>query len=141
MAFIRESERKKLKPILDSLTNPIRMVFFTQEFECESCRDTGALLQETAALSDKITLETYNFQLDKEKVQQYGVDKIPALAILGERDYGVRFYGIPAGYEFSSVLDAIQAVSSGDSGLSAATREKLKAVTQPIHIQVLVTPT
>lgn len=141
MAFIRESDQSKLKQQFAALANPVRLVFFTQEFECESCRDTHGLLRELAGISDKLTLEEHNFQLDREQVSQYQVDKIPALAVLGQRDAGVRFYGIPAGYEFSSLVDAIMAAGSGDSGLTPATREKLRAINQPVHLQVLVTPT
>jgi alkyl hydroperoxide reductase subunit AhpF len=141
MAFIREPDRQKLIRHFEALSNPVRLVFFNQEFECESCRDTRALLEETAALSAKLKLEQYNFQLDLPQVEQYGVDKIPAVAVAGERDYGIRFYGTPAGYAFSSLLEAITGVSAGDSGLSPATRDKLREVSRPLHIQVLTTPT
>jgi alkyl hydroperoxide reductase subunit AhpF len=74
-------------------------------------------------------------------VEAFGVDKIPATVVMGERDYGIRFYGIPSGYEFASLVEAIVAVSQRDSGLSPETREKLRRVNAPVHIQVLVTPT
>ena len=31
----------------------------------------------------------------------------PAIAVIGAQDYGVRFFGIPSGYEFMSLLDSI----------------------------------
>jgi alkyl hydroperoxide reductase subunit AhpF len=98
-------------------------------------------LEEVAGLSDQLTLEVYNFLLDKEKVAEYGVDNVPATVIRNSKNYGIKFYGIPAGYEFSTFLDAILSVSKGDSGLKPETREKLAAVTEPVHLQVFVTPT
>ncbi|MBZ5515954.1 MAG: glutaredoxin, partial [Acidobacteriia bacterium] len=82
-----------------------------------------------------------NFLLDKERVAEYGVDKVPATIIRNGKDYGIKFYGIPAGYEFSTLLDTILSVSKGDSGLEPESREKLAAVTQPIQLEVFVTPT
>jgi glutaredoxin-like protein len=57
------------------------------------------------------------------------------------RDYGIRYFGIPSGYEFSSLIEDIMMVSSGQSGLSAATKEVLANLEKPVHLQVFVTPT
>ncbi|MCS6817636.1 MAG: thioredoxin family protein [Blastocatellia bacterium] len=141
MGFLDERMRMELQRRLADMVNPVRLVFFTQELECATCRETGQLLRELAEVSDKIRLDVYNFQLDREQVATFGVDKIPATVVLGERDYGIRFYGIPSGYEFAALIDTIVAVSRADSGLSPETREKLRRVSAPLHIQVLVTPT
>jgi len=129
------------KEFADKLVAPVRLVMFTQEFECQYCRETRQLVEEIAALSDKIDAEVYDFVTDKEKADEYNVDKIPAIAVLGAKDYGVRFYGIPSGYEFTSLIEDIIAVSEGDSGLAAPTREAIAQLTQPVHIQVFITPT
>jgi len=128
------------------LTDPVKLVMFTQEIECEYCYETRSLVEEIAGLSEKVTAEIYNFVIDKDKAEAMGVDKIPAIAILAvrdgqERDYGIRYYGIPSGYEFGSVIEDILMVSRGDSGLSPASRQAIAKLTQPVHIQVFVTPT
>ncbi len=133
--------RGDIQKRLASLSRPITLVYFTQELECPTCRETGQLLRETAELSDKVRLEVYNFQLDREAVETFKVDKIPATVVMAEKDYGIRFYGIPSGYEFSTFLDTMLAVSRGDSELAPETREKIRAVTKPLHLQVFVTPT
>jgi len=61
--------------------------------------------------------------------------------VMGAQDYGIRFLGIPSGYEFMSLLDAIQVVSAGDSGLKAESREKIAGLPSPLTLQVFVTPT
>jgi len=129
------------KEFSEKLVNPVRLVMFTQEFECQYCRETRQLVEEVAALSDKVDAEVYNFVIDKERVEAYSVDKIPAIAIVGTKDYGLRYYGIPSGYEFTSLIEDIIAVSQGDSGLPAPTREALAQLSKPVHIQVFVTPT
>ena len=114
---------------------------FTQEFECEYCAKTRQLVEEVAALSDQLTAEVYNFVTDKEKADELGIDKIPAIAVIGAEDYGVRFYGIPSGYEFTSLLHATRTVAAGQTDLDEKTLEFLNTLGEPVHMQVFVTPT
>jgi glutaredoxin-like protein len=140
MALIQDREKAKVREILDRMDQPVRIVNFTQELECQYCRETRQLFEEVADLSDKLSLEVYNFLTDKGKADEHKVDKIPATVLLGEKDHGIRFYGIPAGYEFATLLEDIVMVSQGDSGLSTASREKLRGLKDPLHLQVYVTP-
>jgi alkyl hydroperoxide reductase subunit AhpF len=141
MALIRDEDAAQIRERLQQMANPVRLVHFTQELNLELGAETLQLVQELAALSDKLSLEVFNFLLDEGKVTEYGVDKVPATVIRNGKDYGIRFYGLPAGYEFSVLLDAILAVSKGDSGLLAASRTRLAQITQPLHLEVFVTPT
>ena len=72
---------------------------------------------------------------------EYSIDKVPATVIRNGKDYGIRFFGLPAGYEFSALLDGILQVAKGDSGLQAESREKLAKLTKPLHLEVFSTPT
>jgi glutaredoxin-like protein len=141
MVFIQDKDKKGIQDRLKDLVSPVKLINFTQELECQFCRETRQLVTELAELSDKLELEVYNFQIDKEKADHYKVDKVPAIVIEGKKDYGVRYYGIPAGYEFASLLEAILAISQGESGLSEESKEKLRILDQELHIQVFVTPT
>ena len=141
MALINDSARKEISKLLAELANPVRLVNFTQTIECQFCGETRQLLEELAGMSDKLHLDVYNFIEDKDQVEAFGIDKIPATVVMGERDAGIRFYGIPSGYEFTTLLEAIKMVSRGDSGLSEDTRQKLAVVKSPVHIQVFITPT
>ena len=141
--MIGDKDRKPVQDRLAKLVRPVKAVMFTQEMECQFCRETRALVEELAGLTDKLKVEVRDFVKDAEEARRLGVDKIPAIALLGEgdRDYGVRFYGIPAGYEFVSLLESLELVSKGDSGLAVVTREKLKQLARPLALQVFVTPT
>jgi len=66
---------------------------------------------------------------------------VPAVAVIGKKDYGVRLYGIPAGYEFGVLIEDIRMVAQGDSGLASETRAAVAKLTKPIRIQVFSTPT
>ncbi len=141
MGLIQDADAGEIRKRLQEVVNPVTIVHFTQELNLELGAETLQLMKELAPLSDKLSLQVFNFQLDKEKVAQFGVDKVPATVITNSKDYGIRFYGLPAGYEFSTLLDAILAVSKGDSGLLRASRTKLAQLSGPLHLEVFVTPT
>ncbi len=145
MALLKEKDRQHLLKEFAALNQPVKLLLFTQEMECQYCSDTRMIAEEVAGLSDQISLEVYDFVADQAVARQHQIDKIPALVVMrgGEtpKDYGIRYYGIPAGYEFSTLIGDIMMVSRGDSGLAAETKAYLAALTQPLHLQVFVTPT
>ena len=141
MGLIQESHKKVIRKKLNDLKEQVSIVYFTQEMECAFCRETREMLEEVTALSDKLRLQVYDFQRDKGEAEKYRIDKIPATVIQNGKDYGIRFYGVPAGYEFATLLEDFMMVSHGDSGLSRQSREALKLIQAPAHIQVFVTPT
>jgi glutaredoxin-like protein len=141
MALLDDSVREEVAKRFAGLVNPVKIINFTQTIECNYCGETRQIMEEVTSLSDQISLEVYNFIEDKDKADAYGIDKIPATVVQGEKDTGIRFYGIPSGYEFMTLLDSISMVSKGESGLSEASKEQLATLTGPIHIQVFITPT
>jgi glutaredoxin-like protein len=141
MAIISENDREIIKKELADLSGKVKLINFTQEIECQFCRETKTLLTEISELSDKTGIEIYNFITDSEMTNKYKIDKIPATVIMGEDDKGIRFYGIPSGYEFVTLLDTIKMVSAGQSGLGDKSREFLAQLKKPVHLQVFITPT
>ena len=125
----------------EKLQNPVKIIMFTQQIECQFCAETRQLINEIAALNDRITVEIYDFVADAEKAKHLGIEKIPALAIMGEKDHGIRFYGFPYGYELRTLIDGVILASRGTTDLSEDTKGKLRQITVPIHIQVFVTLT
>jgi glutaredoxin-like protein len=141
MAFIQDKDRTVVKTRFEELVHPVKLINFSQEFECLYCAETTRLMKEIAGLSKLITVEMRDFVADGEMVKKYSIDKIPATIVEGERDYGIRFFGIPTGYEFGTLIEDIIMVSKRDSGLDPRTREALARLGEPIHLQVFITPT
>jgi len=142
MSLIPDDKKELLRNEFNTrLEDPVKIVMFTQEIECRFCSDTRQLAQELAALNSKISFEVYDFVADATKAKELGIDKIPALAIIGMKDYGVRIYGIPYGYELQTLISAIINVSRGKTDLSDKTKAILADVKAPVHIQVFVTLT
>lgn len=141
MALLNDAVKIQAQQILNSVKHPVKLLVFTQEMECQFCRENRELGEELSKLSPNISLEVYNFLLNKEQVEKYQIRRVPAMVVEGEEDYGIRFYGIPAGYEFTTLLNALQIAGNRDSGLKPETREKLKAIDTQVRIDVFVTLT
>ncbi len=147
--FLNDDIQQQLRDAFADLDAPVKLVVFTQgeggALECAMCADTRQLAEEVAALSPLLSVEVRDFVQDAEVAEQYGIDKIPAMAIVrgGDepQDYGIRLYGIPSGYEFATLVEDIRMVSAGNPGLSAQTLAELGKLTAPVQIQVFVTPT
>lgn len=142
MPLLTDEVTKQLQQEFAHLESPVRLAVFSQALADPESEQVRRLVEELAALDPKLTAESYNFVLDQEKVGELKIARIPAIAVLGAaKDYGIRLYGLPSGYEFGCLVDAILDVSKGDSGLGEETRAALKAVDRPVHIQVFSTPT
>jgi glutaredoxin-like protein len=142
MPLINEHIKGHLKEIFEKeLKDEVRLIVFTQEVKCGFCEETMEIVQEIASLSNKIKVEAYDFLGDSIKAKDYSIDKIPAIAMIGSKDYGIRFYGLPSGYEFSAFVDDIVDISKGKSRLSDKVKTLVKSICKPLHIQVFVTPT
>ncbi len=145
MALLKEDDRQHLINEFSALTEPVKLVVFTQQMECQYCKETRMITEEVAELSDKISVEVYDFETHAEIAEEYNIDKIPATVIMrgGDtpKDYGIRLFGIPSGYEFSTLIEDIMMVSKGESGLSAETKAWVADLAEPVHMQVFITPT
>jgi alkyl hydroperoxide reductase subunit AhpF len=141
MPLLNEQVRKDVRQMLGELHSPVTLKVFTQAFECDYCKETRSLAEEVAALSDKLTVEVYDLERDQVLAKALHIERIPAIALIGAKDYGVRIFGIPSGYEFGSLIEGIRLVSEGTSGLAQAARDMVAKLTRPVHIQVFITPT
>ena len=142
MALMTEEVASQLKDEFAQLVNPVRLAVFSQALADPESEQVRRLVEELAAIDSRLSVEALNFVLDKERVEALGIARIPAIAVMGaEKDYGIRLYGLPSGYEFGTLVETILDVSRGDSGLSDPTRTALKELARPVHVQVFSTPT
>ncbi len=139
MTHLSDEDREYLRQKFCELERPVRLIDFSQQFECTYCEAMHEILSELKELSEKITLTVYDLLEDSSEAEKYGIDMIPGLVVANEKDYGIRYFGIPGGYEFSSLIEAIIDVSKGDTELSKETKQALKKLEKPIHIRVFIT--
>ncbi len=143
MPLFDEKVKEQLKEIFSKLNNPIKIHLFTQEFECPACSMTHQFVQEIASLSDKIQYFVHDFQKDKATCESFSIDKIPALVVTDNNNNikGVRFFGLPAGYEINSFIAATLEISGVKENLSLQLKQRIKKINKKVHIQVFVTLT
>ncbi len=150
MPMIREKDRQTLRDLFaQKLTDDVTILYFSQHesvlivpgLECASCKETRELLEEVADLSDHIKLVVKDFVTDREEAERMGIERIPATILQGKNKGNVRYFGIPAGYEFATLVEDLVDVATGQVEVSEKTTEALSHVDQDLHIQVFVTPT
>lgn len=143
MALLSDSLQRQLREVLTALPHPVTVVVFDRD-QCESCAETRQLIEELASISaGRVGVEQHD--LDSAEARTYGVDNAPAVVVLGgesgRHDFGIRFFGAPAGYEFGTLIEDIRMASAGASDLSPSTVEALSHLSEPLRLQVFVTPT
>ncbi len=146
--MLNEDIRKQVREMFAEIEHPVEVLYFGTEDEsrCQYCKETKQLLQEVTSLSDKLSLKEYDLEQDSAVANQFKVDAAPTFVLAGRdgdsvTDYAVRFKGIPAGHEFSTLVNALVIVSKRDSGLSEKTRKFLGELTKPVKLEVFATPT
>jgi alkyl hydroperoxide reductase subunit AhpF len=143
MALLNARDEAEVRKQLGQMRDPVKLIVFSETLSgaADLCAQNEQLVREVAALTDKVTVEVLNLAIDRERAESYGVDRVPAIVVEGARDYGIRFYGVPSGYEFSNLIDSMIVASTGEPGLSEETRTSLQALTTDVDIKVFSTPT
>jgi alkyl hydroperoxide reductase subunit AhpF len=145
--LLNEQIISQVKDVFDQqLVHPVEVLFFGSQANCDYCEDAHQLVKEVVEISEKLGLRVYDIEKDAAIAQQYHVDKTPGFVFAANEngeliDYGIRVSGVPSGHEFSTLIHDLVLVSGRDSGLPQKVRDELKALTQPVHLQVYVTPT
>lgn len=141
MALFDDNTAGQIRELLSKMQKKVHLAYFTQEFECPSCRDAHDFVEEFSSLSDNVTLEELDLVKDSDRAKEYGIEKIPSIVVLDEdkKDYGIRFFGLPGGYEINSFLQAIIEMSGARDDIEEDIRARIKAIDKPVHIQVFVT--
>jgi alkyl hydroperoxide reductase subunit AhpF len=150
MSMISERDAQKIRDLFaQKLTGDVTITYFTQHesvlivpaMECDTCKETRELLEELATLSDHITVVVKDFVTDREEAQRMGIERIPAFTLQGKNKGTVRYIGIPAGYEFATLIEDLIDASMGQAEVAEETATALSQVEEDLHIQVFVTPT
>jgi alkyl hydroperoxide reductase subunit AhpF len=144
--FLDENITKQIQEVFSSLVNPVEILLFTTEKDCEYCGDTRELIEEVCGLSDKLSLRVVDIDKDAELAKQYHIERSPSIALLADVDgaridNGIRFSGIPAGHEFSAFIHSIISVSRQEPGISQETQAFLDSLQSPVHLEIFTTPT
>jgi len=121
-----------------ALRHDVKLVFFNRESDCAHCNVDRRLFEQLASITHKIEFEAYNFAINEEKDREYRIFAVPALAIIGAKDYGIRYYGYPRGTELNIFIDDIVYVSQGENKLPHAVSQKLNKLNKEIQLKIFI---
>lgn len=102
---------------------------------CDEARQLAEALEQAAP--EHVSLKVVDVSSEPAAVPE-----VPTLTVArpGE-EARVRWQGLPAGYEFATVVDAIERISADGHGLGETTLERLARLTEPLEVMVFTTPT
>ncbi|MGI8563954.1 MAG: hypothetical protein ACR2MZ_10460 [Candidatus Dormibacter sp.] len=154
MAILNEQLKEQLKRrFTERLHDPVQLTLYTRPgsgrlilpggLGCATCGDARELAEDLAAAApEQVQLEVVDVSARTELERP--VPSLTLAAANGEANEGggrLGWQGLPAGYEFATVVDAIERVSRGEHGLADATVDALCELTEPVELMVFATPT
>jgi alkyl hydroperoxide reductase subunit AhpF len=149
MAILSDQVKRQLQDrFAQQLSGPVQLTLYTRPgtgrlilpsgFGCATCDDARQLAEEIQEASP----ELIQLRVVDVTAEESDVREVPTLTLAfpGEEPR-IRWQGLPAGYEFATVVDAVERVSSGAHGLAEATVDALAELTEPVDVMVFATPT
>jgi alkyl hydroperoxide reductase subunit AhpF len=142
MSIFTPEDEAQVRGLFDALERPVELLVALgpEEAPLPGARDvdfsaeTQRVVAGLAALSERVT---YRVEEEPE-----GFERYPAIAVLPEgEDVGLRYYGLPWGYELGSLIGAVLEAGRTESSLRPESLERLAALDRDLAIDVFVTPT
>lgn len=129
MAWIEEAARERLRSELaEALRDPVDLAVSTSE--SAASRQAVEVLEEIAALSPLVTVS---------RTPSSGRD--PTIEVRGRQKGRVAFVGLPMGYEFPTLVEALRDASVGASALGEELRAQIAGLRTDRRLEVFTAPT
>jgi len=140
VSMLAEKDKKYVATTLTGMKSDVRVVLFSRDGgECKYCDEAEGLLADVAAAAPRVKLEVLSLKKDAARAQELGIDKVPGIALLGKKDYDLRYFGLPSGYDFTPFVETILAVANEDHGISGESVAMLAKLAKPVQLSVFVT--
>jgi hypothetical protein len=148
MAIVDDRLREELRSrFSERLQEPVRLQLFIKPGSsrlilpsgvgCPTCPDAREIAEAIAvAGGERISLEVVDIT-----VQPDGVDAVPTMRIGPlEQESRITYQGLPAGFEFATVIDAVERISRSEVGLSQQSLDRLNLIKEPVEVMIFTTP-
>lgn len=130
-----------LREALQDLRDDVTLHYYTVDVESWYSYAERHLLETITRASAHLSLQVHAERWEAHREMLVGIRRTPAIALYGAQDTGIRYYGAPDGYKLRPFLRTLQAISTGTTVLRPDTRARLALLAQPLHLEVLVSPT
>lgn len=143
MKLLTDKNRTEISFMIGDLKDKVRILAFYSDVSCPTCQDTMQYIEEICELNEKLDLKKYEKTKHAEIFQKYDISLVPALIVSNSesKNSGIRFYGIPSGYEIHSFIHAIKMVSGIENSIESVIIERIKRLNKTFHLDVFITPT
>lgn len=138
---LKSGERDLAHKKLNGIGGKSTLVLFTEKKGCRHCGEAERFVEEISSLSPQVSYEVLSLSGNAARAAELGIDKVPGMALLGAADPGIRYYGLPLGYEFEVFVEALVQVAEGRPELRPETVAGLREVKKPVTITVFVAET
>ncbi|HWR98287.1 MAG TPA: hypothetical protein VN317_07660 [Candidatus Methanoperedens sp.] len=140
VSLLSEKDKKYVASTLAGMKSDVRLVLFSRDGgECKYCGETEGLLADIAGAAPRVTVEVLSLEKDAARAKELGIDKVPGIALLGKKDYDLRYFGLPSGYDFIPFVETIRAVGNDEPGISSESVAMLAQLKKPVQLSVFVT--
>jgi alkyl hydroperoxide reductase subunit AhpF len=140
VAMLKAKDKEYVAKTLAGVKDDVRLVLFSRDGgECEYCAEAEGMLTDIAAASPRVRVEILSLKKDAARAKELGIDKVPGMAILGKKDHGLRYFGLPSGYEFIPFVETLRSVGAADPELAPETVAALGKLQKPVQLTVFVT--
>ena len=142
MSIFGPEDEAQVRGLLDALERPVELLValgpeeapLPGAREVDFAAETQRVVSGLAALSERVT-----YRVEEEPD---GFERYPAIAVLPDGDdVGLRYYGLPWGYELGSLIGAVVEAGRRESSLRPESLERLAGLERDLAIDVFVTPT
>jgi len=111
------------------------------EGEADASEEVKQIATELASTSPRLKLAHVDAAADEERARELAGERLPAIVFSSPRARGkLRYYGLPSGYEMSTLVSAVLDLGGAEHPLPDEIAERLGALAHDVHIQVFVTP-
>jgi len=140
VTMLSEKDKAYVRKTLDGMKDEVRLTLFSRDGgECKYCDEAEGLLADIAAAVPRVKVEILSLKQDAVRAKELGIDKVPGIALLGKKDYNLRYFGLPSGYDFKPFVETIRAVGDDNPGVSRESAALLAKLTKPVQLTVFVT--
>jgi alkyl hydroperoxide reductase subunit AhpF len=138
MVLSREA-KKDVEERLSGLKRPVSLAVFTQDVECFACKETRSIAEGLAEMSAKVMVECADFRANGSIVRKFAAERIPAVVVGSKEGTMAHFYGVPSGYVFASLVEAIRDAANGPA-LSDESKAWIDSLESGLRLEAFVSP-
>ncbi len=141
--ILSDKVQDEIRDLWQDLKDPVEIRFYGGEGDASANETMKALWDELQALNGLVQIQDIASPLSQFLPEHDNERQGPISEVWFDGEFsGIRYLGIPSGYEFGGLVDTVRSLSMGIAPhISEETQAWLKNLDHDLHLEVFVTPT